>query len=192
MSINPTIVRDLSRKQSPAAQRVYFKLTEEKRKNKLLADKVLGRIGSNGQQKLEKLSIRHRLIIAMACEGTTSAEIARKMGCSSATVNRVINDPLGKVEINKYMEGVRSDLKRMLPLAIKVIKDNLDSGDQELRMKALDKFIKLNDFVDDKPTSVVNNTTIIDARVMFLSDLKTMAEKAGVMELEVEDVQPSS
>ena len=147
---------------------------------------MLGKLNSNGQIKLEKLTLRHRLILAMACEGKTSKDIATSMKCSSATVNRVINDPLGEVEINKYMEGVKGDIKRMLPLAMSVVRENLESGDQDMRMKALDRFMKLNDFIDGKTEHVTNNTTIIDARVMFIKDLKQVAEKANVIDLKAE------
>lgn len=187
-ALNSTIVRDLSKKQSPASQRAYIALNEEQREHRKLANKVLGKFNTNGQSKLERLTLRHRLIIAMACEGKTSKDISRAMKCSSATVNRIINDPLGQVEINKYMEGVKGDIKRMLPLAMKVVQENLESGDPDTKMKALDRFIKLNDFVDGKPGQVTNNTTIIDARTMFIQDLKEVAEKAKVIDLTAEVV----
>lgn len=187
-TLNTTIVRDLSRKVSPASQRAYRALNEEQRESRQLANKVLGKFGSNGQSKLEKLTLRHRLILAMACEGKVSKEIALAMKCSSATVNRIINDPLGQVEINRYMEGVKGDIKRMLPLAMKVVKDNLESGDQDMRMKALDKFIKLNDFVEGKVDNVVSITNIINARTMFIQDLKALAERSNVIDLTAEVV----
>lgn len=187
-TLNPTIVRDLSRKVLPASQRAYRELNEEQKKHRKLANRVLGKFGTNGPSKLEKLTLRHRLIIAMACEGRTSKEISQAMKCSSATVNRIINDPLGQVEINKYMEGIKGDIKRMLPLAMKVVKDNLESKDQDMRMKALDKFIKLNDFVEGKEDQVVSVTNIINARTMFIHDLKALAERSNVIDLTAEVV----
>jgi len=162
-----------------------------KRQNEYRQEILSGKRLSNGVLPLKRLTSKHKTMILMHLSGKVGMlGIAKEMGCSYSTVNRVLNDPLTKPYIEAFEQGLEMDIRAMRMQAVNVVREGLSSEDKKLALSAVDRYTKLAGIDEDNTAGQHNtNITIINkARVKFLGELKKTAEMAGVIEAEFQDV----
>jgi len=135
---------------------------------------------------LKRLSQRHKLIIGMHLTGKSSMEIAGIVGCSAQTVNKVILDPLAQEVVAYYYEGTEEELKALFPKVVDTVRDALDSGNIETRLKGVDRFTKLTGRDEEKGSKEVNVNVVLDARTKFVNEIR--AEAGKVIDVEATSV----
>ena len=156
---------------------------EEKKKElqKLDVEKrqMLGRTGVNGTPKLRKLTQRHIRIISMHLTGNyKGVEIAEKVGCTVTRVYQVLNDPLAKKIIDDFQVGQIADMEELMPKVVDAVRDGPVSGDQRVRLSAVDRYAKMTQRGDDgEGKAGVNlNLTVVDARERFVDNIRNMID----------------
>lgn len=172
--------------------------SEEGKKRRLEADrrdteKVLGRRMPSGQMRLKELKPVHMKIVAMHLQGMKGSKIAESffaqdIKLSAAMINAVLRDPLAKDVIERFREAYHEELLALGSLANDAVRDGLKAGDKELRLKAVDRFVKLRG--DHEGTKGVNvQVNILDARANLVKVLTEVAgplieEKAELVEVD--------
>ena len=126
---------------------------------------------------LKKLMPRHMEIIALHLKGEKATDIALKLGCTYATVWRIINDPQARTIIEEFYTAHRVDLMGLMPLAIDAVRKGLNSGDTKTGLLAVDRFVKMKESVDDENRDItqVNITVVNDARQKLVGAIKKKA-----------------
>lgn len=158
--------------------------SEEGKKRRLAAgeretEKVLGRRMPSGKMRLKELKPVHMKIVAMHLQGMKGTKIAESffaqgIKLSAASINSVLRDPLAKDVIERFREAYHEELLALGSLATDAVRDGLESGDKELRLKAVDRFVKLRgDHEGVKGVSVQVN--ILDARTNLVKVLTDVA-----------------
>jgi hypothetical protein len=135
--------------------------------------------GGDGDGKgLKALSVKHRQIISLHLQGVAGTRIGKALNCSVGMVYHTINDPLAKKVIDHFISGVENDLEALLPLAVGAVRDGLNSGSTDTKLRAVDKFAKLSGRDEKEEKSGMNITIMGDARVRFVAELKELTEKS--------------
>ena len=156
-------------------------------------DKIIGKRSPSGALRLKKLSARHMTMIALHLTGKFKAKaIADHIGCRAITVYRVLNDPMAQKIINDFHSGVMMDLKALAPLAVDAVRDGLTDKDQDTRLRAVDRFDKMTrEHEEDQATLSVNVNFVNNVRDRFFEELRAIADKSGIIEVEAEEVEPT-
>lgn len=139
---------------------------------------VFGRKAQAGPLKLRGLSQRHLEILALHLSGDYSnKEIGQLCGISIGKVNAVLDDPLAQVVIEQHRNGQLMELEALLPKVTDTIRQTLDSGDDKVRLQAVDRFIKMSkeDFGEGLTQGNLA-ITIVDARTRFVDQLREIID----------------
>lgn len=137
-----------------------------------------------------KLTETQLLIIAMYMEGEALPSICKDLEITRMQVHRVLTGKLGKALIAQWRTGLSLELQALLPKALKVVRETMESGNKELALKGVDRFHKL--FALDEAPELEIKVNIVDARTRFLTGLRDLARDAEVIDAEVVEVEPSS
>lgn len=126
---------------------------------------------------LQRLTTRHRTIIALHLAGKSGIKIAEYIGCSSGSVNQILRDPSARKIIEHYLEGVEGDLAALLPKAVDAIREGLDHANPKIALGAVDRFAKMTSrgVAEGGDTNVTVNM-MQDTRQRFLKELKELHE----------------
>jgi hypothetical protein len=133
--------------------------------------------GDGGGKGLKALSVKHRQIISLHLQGIAGTRIGKALNCSVGMVYHTINDPLAKKVIDHFISGVENDLEALLPLAVDAVRTGLESGSNDIALKAVDKFAKLSGRDEKEAPTGMNISIMGDARIRFVSELKELAGK---------------
>jgi hypothetical protein len=133
--------------------------------------------GDGGGKGLKALTVKHRQIISLHLQGIAGTRIGKALNCSVGMVYHTINDPLAKKVIDHFISGVENDLEALLPLAVGAVRDGLNSGSTDTKLRAVDKFAKLSGR-DEKEAAVgMTGAIMVDARIRFVAELQEMTAK---------------
>ena len=105
--------------------------------------------------------------------------IGEALNCSVGMVYHTINDPLAKKVIDHFITGVENDLEALLPLAVDAVRSGLNSGSDDTKLKAVDKFTKLSGRDEKEAATEMNVSIIVDARERFVAELKELTGRAS-------------
>ena len=136
---------------------------------------------------LQRLTTRHRTMIALHLASKDGAYIAKYIGCSVGTVYRVLNDPASRTVIDHYLQGVEGDLAALLPKAVSAIREGLEHGDTKIKLKAVDRFAKMTSRGGDSGNGVDVTVNLINTRDRFIAELKDLSTVVDSEALEVSD-----
>lgn len=135
--------------------------------------------GGDGDGKgLKALTVKHRQIIALHLQGIAGTRIGEALNCSVGMVYHTINDPLAKKVIDHFISGVENDLEALLPLAVGAVRDGLNSGNNDTKLKAVDKFTKLSGRDEKEVATGMNISIMGDARVRFVTELQELKKNS--------------
>ena len=140
--------------------------------------RTFGRKAQLTPLKLRGLSQRHLEILALHLSGDHSnTDIAAICGISLGKINAVLDDPLAQSVIEQYRGGQLAELEGLLPKVTSTIRETLDSGDDKVRLQAVDRFIKMSkqDFGDQLPSHNLA-ITITDARTRFIEKVREIVD----------------
>ena len=107
-----------------------------------------------------------------------SRDIASKLGIHKATVSRTLNDPRGQALIEEGRRLAEEELKSLLPKAVRVVSECMDSEDERVRLLAVDRFTKLvgrGGEGDGGPSINVNVNTVYEARAKLIEAVREKA-----------------
>ena len=138
-------------------------------------------------KSLQRLSIRHRTIIALHLSGKTGPQIAEYVGCSVGSVYQILRDPSARKIIEHYLEGIEGDLAALLPKAVEAVRSGLDHPSPKIYLGAVDRFAKMTSrgVAPGGDTNVTVNL-MQDTRERFIAELKELHD--GVIESTAEEV----
>lgn len=143
---------------------------------------TLGRVARTGDLRLKKLSTTHQTIIAMYLTGDYSIkEISEELAVSRAKINKILLDPLAQKIINEFREAENLELQGLQGIAVEAVRKGLRSQDTEMRLKAVDRYVKLKqDSRGQGPSEggTTVNVTINNAREKFVDLMKDVTPKA--------------
>jgi hypothetical protein len=113
------------------------------------SEKRLGIRRENGALKLKRLTNRHMRIIGMHISGLAGEVIAHTMGCTVATISRILNDPLSQEIISRSYKDRQKEIDALAGKAIDVVRETLSDANasRRERLMAVDKFAKLKDTI---------------------------------------------
>lgn len=104
--------------------------------------KVIGKRLPTGQQKLRKLTARHKNVIALHLRSLSNRDIAFITGLAEGVVGNILRDPLSQEVISNYLEGIEQELLSLTPMAIDALRSGLGDGSVKTRLNAADKFFR--------------------------------------------------
>ncbi len=135
--------------------------------------------GEEKKEGLKELKVKHRQIITLHLQGIAGTRIAETLHCSVGMVYNTISDPLAKKLIDHYISGVENDLEALLPLAVGAVRDGLNSGNMDTKLKSVDKFTKLSGRDEKEVAPGMNISIMGDARIRFVAELKEITNRAS-------------
>ena len=94
--------------------------------------------------KLKRLSQKHKTIIALHVQNVKREEIGAIAGCTPEYVSMIVKQPLAQeylTELETYMD---SRMKVMYGKAVEAIDECLDSGDEEIKLRAAKLTLEAN------------------------------------------------
>ncbi len=142
--------------------------------------------GEPNSSGLKALTVKHRQIIAMHLQGISGVRIGEALHCTAGMVYHTINDPLAKKVIDHYISGVENDLEALFPLAVDAVRSGLNSGNPDVKLRAVDKFTKLSGRDEKEAVAEMNVSIVIDARERFVAELKALSTPPTPKEVEGE------
>ena len=83
-------------------------------------------------QKLKKLSPKHLRVCMYIARGAEVASVARKFGYALPSLMRLLNDPLIKKQIDKYIHTIEERSLKVLDDALIPLHDNLRKFSDEI------------------------------------------------------------
>lgn len=113
-----------------------------------MAQKDSGERLPDGSQRLKKLNVRHRKIVALHLEGYRNKDIAAKLGMTQARICILLNDPLLQQEIAKHSGLVKQELESLSGSAVNAVREALHSDRMGDRLRGVDRFVKLREALD--------------------------------------------
>lgn len=110
-------------------------------------EKMNGERRPNGVKPLKRLKGQHRLIIQLAVQGLSCAEISRQVGKSYGMVYQTLSDPLAQREIEISLAASRHQLRALQVRGIEVIGSALRSELPETQLKGVDRLMKMQEIM---------------------------------------------
>ena len=163
----------------------YQERKEKKEKQKKQMQALGLTIEEPNDTELKTLHTTHKFILALYMTGKYSqVEVAKQADVHYTTVWKVIHSKLGKEVIKDWKEMLQVELDGLMPLAVGAVREGLMAGDKMIKLRAVDRFIKMTRGEEGDTNVTVN--VINDARGRFITDLKDLAEQEGLIELEGE------
>ncbi len=105
-----------------------------------------GRRRSNGSLKLRKLNHRHYSIVGMHLAGWSGGAIAVQLGCTQATISRILNDPLVQEIIEESYGLQRKEILALTGKAIAAVREGFQQDTSlSTKFKAIDQLAKVKD-----------------------------------------------
>ena len=130
--------------------------------------KVLGDRREDGSLNLKKLKPIHIRVIQMHLSGYNNAAISRKVQKTQVTISRWLSDPLIRAELELAINSERSRLTMMTGKAVDAVDLALESKDNTMKLKGVDRFIKLSDHLGDGEEDKITAEDIVN-RIMNLN-----------------------
>ena len=109
------------------------------------AQKESGERRPNGALNLKSLKPIHHKIINLHIQGTKNCDIAHAVGKTEATISRILSDPLVVGELDKAYEVEQMRLRSLTGKAIDAVEDALDDENKGMKLRGVDRFVKLHE-----------------------------------------------
>lgn len=156
-------------------------------------EKSMGRRMPNGAMPLKNITPRHLLIASKFLSGAGVNQIALAFHCRASTISRILHDPQIANLIKLGQDDFDAELKALLPLAVEAIRGALCDSNVKIRLAAVDRFARMTgkgtDVAPEGSGTVVN---IINVREKFVTDLRNMAKKAKIIDVDPVVSEPVS
>ena len=164
---------------NPEREASKYATNKELIKGKYHYEKIMGKRKDNGALKLKELKPEHKQYVSCFINGMKGVEIAEQFNVAAITVYRVLNDPLAQTMLGEFDVAFKDEFRAMFPLVADAIRDSLEHGGMEMRLKAVDRFVKVSAFLKDGEDSDEDTNTpeIMSAmRVRMVTMLKAAAD----------------
>ncbi len=106
--------------------------------------------GGGSRNTLKRLRGAHYQCVNLHLLGRTNTQIALEMGRSIAWVGDTLGDPLVKELLEQRFHQVDNELRALMPLAVGVLRENMQGLDPALQISAADKWFRANGFYQGK------------------------------------------
>jgi len=95
---------------------------------------------------LKWISPRHYKILAAHLAGKSSEQIAEALGCTTATVQRVVRDPLAKPILAESYSHRQLEIDALTGVAVHSVREALDPAKPiSTRLQGVDRFLKMKE-----------------------------------------------
>jgi len=148
-------------------------------------EKVIGVRTKNGVVARKQLSPKHKMAITLVMNGWKYGEVAAYLGVGYQTVVNVLSDPLAKPIIEQIKDEQELSLQAMTGLALDATRDALLDNDKNMRLRGVDRFVKLIGRFDQGAkvgdiTLIQNNISGIRER--FVESLRELVPQTPELE----------
>jgi len=109
------------------------------------AQKESGERRPNGALNLKSLKPIHHKIINLHIQGLKNCQIASEVKKTEATVSRILSDPLVVGMLDKAYEAEQVRLRSLTGKAIDAVADALDDQNKGMKLRGVDRFVKLHE-----------------------------------------------
>lgn len=130
--------------------------------------KVLGDRREDGSLNLKKLKPVHIRVIQLHLSGENNSSISKRVQKTQVTISRWLSDPLIRAELELAIKSERSRLTMMTGKAVDAVDLALTSSDNTMKLKGVDRFIKLSDHLGDGEEEKITAEDIV-GRIMSLN-----------------------
>ncbi len=165
--------------------------------DKYAYQKFMGDRQEDGSLKLKELKPEHKQYITCYLKGMKGVEIANQFNVAAITVYRVLADPLASEAINEFDEAFKAEFKALFPLVSDAVRRGLESGNESVRLKAVDRWTKVSRFLggdDEEKDQGEKTATVVAARLRFIDLIERATsnmENPKLIEAEVVEVTTS-
>lgn len=179
---------------NPEIEKARYAMNKQLIATKYHYEKFVGKRKESGALKLNELKPEHKQYVAAFINGMKGVEIAEQYNVAAITVYRVLADPLAQAMIGEFDDGFKADFRAMFPIVSDAIRDSLDSGNETIRLKAVDRWAKISRLIDGDAEDDSGNKVeqIFSARARFVSMVKDITDRPGLVEMEAEMVEVKS
>ena len=163
----------------PEREASKYAINAELIKNRYHYEKIIGKRKSTGALKLKELKPEHKQYVSCFINGMKGVEIAEQFNVAAITVYRVLADPLAQEMLGEFDTSFKDEFRAMFPLVADAIRDSLENGGMEMKLKAVDRFVKVSAFLKDGSDSDEdsNKSEVVSAmRVRMVTMLKAAAD----------------
>ena len=105
-------------------------------------DKLLGKRLSNGAKPLKKITLKHRLLIALFVRGYSNNEVALQLKMTPSWVSTLRHDPKISEIIDRHIAEADEHIAALMPKVAEKLSQILDSSDNQHVLGAIDKVLK--------------------------------------------------
>ena len=106
------------------------------------AEKAFGLRLVDGTKPLTRLRPIHLKVAFLHATGAKGTEIATQLNCKLGNIYKVLRDPLIKDIIARHMDDIEGEIGSMASLAADTFRDGFQDGSMNIRLKALDLWMK--------------------------------------------------
>lgn len=152
---------------------------EEKKKDNQERRPSKEHFGSNPAAKnkpINRPTRRHYDIVALYTDGYTYKQIADRMGCSTAKVSQVLNDPHFKSIIGEMREAQKMEARALTTDVVRKLGGMIHSPNPDVSLKAMEQLRKWLAYLEEKTDTgsgtQVNVNIAQDARERLASKLQ--------------------
>ena len=105
------------------------------------------RPSKNGNPGPKRLKPVHRQIIKLHLRGKAQAAIAKSVGMAHITISRFLASDKAQKIIQDRIQASERDLLAQAPMAVDAVRQALAAPMDETRLKGVDRFIKLSEYM---------------------------------------------
>lgn len=108
-------------------------------------EKQTGERLPNGAKPLKKLGPKHRELIRLHLMGHSNNDICHELGYTPGRLSVLLQDPLIRSVIDQGLRDYKNELEALTGQAVDGVRQGLHNSDLGMKLKAVDRFIKLRD-----------------------------------------------
>lgn len=157
-------------------------------------EKIMGKRRKDGALKLKELKPEHKQYVSCYIHGMKGVEIAEQFNVAAITVYRVLADPLAIAVIGEFDDAFKSEFKALFPLVSDAVRSGLESGNEGVRLKAVDRWTKVSRYLEGDPEEKdqeEKTVAVLAARMRFVDLVKTATKGQKLIEAEFIEVTTS-
>jgi len=130
-----------------------MELVESYSQEKYIAEKDEGTRLPTGAKPLKRLKPWHKQAIALHLIGQKSGDIAKMMSKRCSTISVLLGDPLAQKIIQRFQTLYDHEFHALHGKAIDAVRAGLDSGDEDVKLKAATVYFREKKERDGKQSS---------------------------------------
>lgn len=101
--------------------------------------------------KLKKLTAKHKRIAALKAQGLDRVSIGAACGCTPEYVTMLMEQPLIIDLMDKHERAIDRDLRDLTGAAVNVVRNKLNSGDDDVALRSATLVLKANGKLKEAP-----------------------------------------